>query len=266
MPCHPCTFCSRAHNQWSRFLDDVDYVVPLSIRKIKLSTDIFYHEENWGTKHSSEDLRKFQDNDPELSVIINWLESGNKPTESDLSLSSPAVEHLWLHRSQLSFRNNVLYYQWEDAMEPRCLLVVPNCLKSDILEKLHDYSYAGHMGRDNTRRNIKKSFYWHNLYNDVATYVATCASCSKNKKANKRKRAGMTEYHAGSPMERVHLDVLGPFNISSKGNKYVLGMIDQFTKWLECVPLPDQSAEKIAISANDEFFCRFGMPLSIHTD
>ena len=175
-------FCCRAHNQWSRFFDDVDYVVPLSIWKIKLSTDIFYHEENWGTKHSSEDLRKFQENDPELSIIINWLESGNKLTESDLSLSSPAVKHLWLHRSQLSFRNNVLYYQWEDAMEPRCW----------------------HMGRDNTWRNIKKSFYWHNLYNDVATYVATCDACSKNKKANKRKRAGMMEYHAGSPMERVH--------------------------------------------------------------
>ena len=158
-------------------------------------------------------------------------------------------------------------------MEPLCLLVVPNCLKSEILEKFHDHSYAGYMGRDNTRRNIKKSFYWHNLYNDVATYVATCAACSKNKKANKRKRAGMTEYHAGSPMENVHLDVLGPFNISSKGNKYDIMMTnlpiyydDQFTKCLECVPLPDQSAEKIAISAIDKFFFRFGMPLSIHTD
>ena len=58
------------------------------------------------------------------------------------------------------------------------------------------------MGRDNTRRNIKKSFYWHNLYNDVVTYVTICAACSKNKKANKRKRAGMTEYHASSPMDQ----------------------------------------------------------------
>ena len=33
-PCYPCTLCSRAHNQWLRFFDDVDYVVPLSIRKI----------------------------------------------------------------------------------------------------------------------------------------------------------------------------------------------------------------------------------------
>ena len=58
LPCHPCTFCTRSHNQWSRFFD-VDYAGPLSIRKIKLSTDVLYYEENWGTKHSVKDLRNF---------------------------------------------------------------------------------------------------------------------------------------------------------------------------------------------------------------
>ena len=43
-------------------------------------------------------------------------------------------------------------------------------------------------------------------------------------------------------------------------------MVDQFTKWLESVPLPDQSAEKVAMAAIDNFFCTFGMPLTIHTD
>ena len=266
LPCFPCKFCARAHEQWSRFFDDVDYVVPLSIRKIKLSTDILYREENWGLKYSAEDLRQFQDNDPDLSVIINWLETANLPTESELALSSPCVKHLWLHRDQLSFHKDVLYYRWEDALEPKRLFLVPSSLKSEIIENFHDHSYAGHMGRDNTRRNIQKSFYWHGLYSDVAAYVATCSACSKNKKANKLKKAGLLRYHAGSAMERVHLDILGPFNVSSRGSKYVLGMIDQFTKWLECVPLPDQSAEKIATAAIDEFFCRFGMPLTIHTD
>ena len=122
------------------------------------------------------------------------------------------------------------------------------------------------MGSDNTWRNIIKSFYWYNLYSDVAAYVSTCAACSKNKKINRRKKAGMIQYHAGSPMERAHLDVLGPFNKFLRIAKYVLGMVDQFTKWLECVPLPDQSAEITAIYAIDEFLCCFGMPLTIHTD
>jgi hypothetical protein len=44
-------------------------------------------------------------------------------------------------------------------------------------------------------------------------------------------------------MERVHLDILGPFNTSEDGNRYVLMMIDQFTKWVEMAAIPEQSAK-----------------------
>ena len=83
---------------------------------------------------------------------------------------------------------------------------------------------------------------------------------AKIRKLTRRKRAGMIQYHARSSMEPVHLDVLGPFNMSSKGNKYVLGMIDQFTKWLECVPLPHQSAEKLLYLLSTEFFVVLACP------
>jgi hypothetical protein len=37
-------------------------------------------------------------------------------------------------------------------------------------------------------------------------------------------------------------------------------MVDQFTKWLECIPLPSQLAEVTAKAAVDCFFSRFGLP------
>ncbi len=67
-------------------------------------------------------------------------------------------------------------------------------------------------------------------------------------------------------MERVHLDFLGPLPRTSQGNEYVLMMVDQFTKWVECVPLPSQTAEATAHAAVHEFFTRFGYPFQIHTD
>ena len=42
--------------------------------------------------------------------------------------------------------------------------------------------------------------------------------------------------------------------------------VDQFTKWLECFPLPQQSAEETARCVFDGFVSRFGCPLEIHTD
>lgn len=47
---------------------------------------------------------------------------------------------------------------------------------------------------------------------------------------------------------------------------YILMMVDQFTKWVEIVPLPCQTAEKIVEAAVNEFFARFGFPTYIHKD
>ena len=73
-------------------------------------------------------------------------------------------------------------------------------------------------------------------------------------------------YHAGFPMERVHIDLLGPFPESQLGNKYVFMVVDQFTKWVDCYPLPDQGARSVARAFVDNFISRFGSPCIIHSD
>lgn len=76
----------------------------------------------------------------------------------------------------------------------------------------------------------------------------------------------MTQFHASVPMERVHLDFLGPLPETKSGNSHVLMMVDQFTKWVECIPLPSHTAEVTARAAINEFFSRFGYPFQIFTD
>ena len=39
-------------------------------------------------------------------------------------------------------------------------------------------------------------------------------------------------------------------------------MVDQFTKWGECIPLPSQTADDTATTAVSEFFSRFGCPFT----
>ena len=67
-------------------------------------------------------------------------------------------------------------------------------------------------------------------------------------------------------MEHVHLDILGLFPKNYSGNVYILMLVDQFTKWLDCYPLPDQNAEMIAKAMVEGFIARFGCPLQIHMD
>ena len=67
-------------------------------------------------------------------------------------------------------------------------------------------------------------------------------------------------------MERVHIDFIGPLPRTERGNEHCLMMVDQFTKWVECIPLSSQKAEVTARAAVDEFFSRFGFPFQLFSD
>ena len=43
-------------------------------------------------------------------------------------------------------------------------------------------------------------------------------------------------------------------------------LIDQFTKWIQCFPLPGQLAELVAKIIVYDFFTRMGTPLEIHSN
>ena len=62
------------------------------------------------------------------------------------------------------------------------------------------------------------------------------------------------------------MDLLDMSVTSAKGNRYVLVMMDCFSRWTEACPLSD----KTAISVGDAFFsnivCQFGMPSVIHSN
>ena len=286
LPCKGCNYCTRKHQQWERFINDVDDVVPLAhnahmirtspmyssvphlmqVQSLKVdSNDLDPPTINWSENLSMSEIKDQQKEDKDLHCILEWLQ-GDIPTESELRLSSPATKHLWQCKRQLSLEDGVLFYTWDHQPNRRKCLVVPEKLKSKILHYCHDIKSAGHLGRDKTLSRLKQSFMWFNMARDCEAYVRSCSTCNKNKKSSRQRRASLKAFHAGSPVERVHLDILGPFTPSNQGNVYILSIIDQFTKWIECVALPSQKAELVAKAFLHHFIVIFGCPLEVHTD
>ena len=273
LPCRGCPYCRRCHQQWNRFENDVDDVVPLAIRGIQL--ELVDPDENPDLVpevttfigYTSEQLREFQLQDSELKPVISWLESDNgNPSESELMRQGRVTKHLWSCKSQLRIVKGVLYYRWEYLAHSELKFVVPSSLSSDVLQFIHDSKAGGHFGRDKSIAKARISFYWYGLTRDVIAYVETCSVCAVNKKSTRIPRAGLGDYQAGVPLERVHLDLLGPFVESPSHNKFILMISDQFTKWVSCLPLPDQSAESMAREFYDHFVTIFGCPIQVHTD
>ena len=82
--------------------------------------------------------------------------------------------------------------------------------------------------------------------------------CNQNKKRNNTPRDPLGTYHAGYPMERVDLDILGPFSPSKSGDIDDQVMVDQFTKWVELAALPAQNADLAAKAFWEHFIVTLG--------
>jgi hypothetical protein len=76
----------------------------------------------------------------------------------------------------------------------------------------------------------------------------------------------MQQYNVGAPFERIAMDVAGPFPTSDSGNKYVLVVMDYFSKWPEVYPIPNQETTTIADAVVHNWISRFGVPMEVHSD
>ena len=249
LPCQGCPYCTKAQEQWEQFQEDVDDVVPLAVRAITQDTAA---AATWlGDGYTKEELKKRQLEDPTLKMIWQWRDPAGPtdPTEAELALASRETKTLWAHRDQIEVRDGLLCYRWleeGDGGQGVPKLLLPRAMIPEVLELAHGLPLAGHMGQKKTEEKVRQRFYWIGLRQDTQDYVRSCAACNRAKHERVRPRGPLQSFHAGYPMERVHIDLLGPFPLSRNGNRYVLMVIDQFTKWVECLAIPDQSAETVA--------------------
>ena len=58
----------------------------------------------------------------------------------------------------------------------------------------------------------------------------------------------------------------GHVSYDPKGNRYVLVMVDCFSRWTEACPLPNKTALAVADAFCQHIVCCFGMPSVIHSD
>ncbi|KII70849.1 hypothetical protein RF11_00749 [Thelohanellus kitauei] len=61
------------------------------------------------------------------------------------------------------------------------------------------------------------------------------------------------------------IDLTGSLLVSKHNNKYILVMVDHFSKWVEAVALPDQTAESASMAAYSNIFSRFVILKRIHS-
>jgi transposase InsO family protein len=65
---------------------------------------------------------------------------------------------------------------------------------------------------------------------------------------------------------RWSLDFARPLPLTIQHNRYVLVMVEHFSKWIELVPSPDKSSEGVTYAFLDRVLNHFGAPAEVLTN
>ena len=149
-----------------------------------------------------------------------------------------------------------------DISTGRARPVVPSSMRRSVFEAVHSLS---HPGVRTTRKLVTDKFVWHGISKDVSAWSKECMSCQKAK-IQTHVRSPVEEFEP--PMRRfnhVHVDIVGPLAVSH-GYKFLLTIVDRFTRWPEAIPLKETTTTAIARAFLNGWIARFGTPSEITSD
>ncbi len=144
--------------------------------------------------------------------------------------------------------------------------ITPRVMRKEVLFENHNSIISGHLGCKKTTEKIRQRYYWYVMKGDVYLHIKQCDVCAADKKPLKTPRAPMGTITTGAPFDVVATDYLGPLPLTQQGNRYMLVLTDHFSKYVEVLAVPDQTAETCASRILNEFIARWGCPLSILSD
>lgn len=110
---------------------------------------------------------------------------------------------------------------------------MPEDLKYQVIDNAH--KAVAHMGIDKTLSKLKECYYFPKMRMEVTKFVNRCINCLHYKlpRGKQPNNGYLHPLEKGStPFQCIHVDHLGPFIPTKRKMKYVLVMIDGFSKYM----------------------------------
>ncbi|GJT52419.1 reverse transcriptase domain-containing protein [Tanacetum coccineum] len=169
------------------------------------------------------------------------------------------------------FFKDVKHYFWDDPYLFKICAnqMIRRCVHGqeavDILTACHNRPTGGHHGANYTAKKVFDSgFYWLTIYRDAQDLVTRCDTCQRQGKISLRDEMPQNAIQVCEIFDVWGIDFMGPF-LSSRGNKYILVVVDYLSKCVEAKALPTNDA-RVVVKFLKSLFARFGTPRAIISD
>ncbi len=196
---------------------------------------------------------RLQREEQRWNELITYLEGGRVPRRN--------YKHTTL--DQFTLWEGILYYSVtkKDGSINFCL-VVPQPMQNSALH--HAYTKSGHLGQKKTLAIAEDLFYWPNLRYDVFTYVKNCITCQQVKQSVGLQQQWQELPPVDKPLERIGID-LTDMVAGSHGYRYVLTVLDHYSRYTKLYPLKSKSTEEVR-EAFASYLADFDTPHTVLLD
>jgi transposase InsO family protein len=161
---------------------------------------------------------------------------------------------------EFTLKNNKLFWIAK-GLEKR---VIRRNELEEVLHNLHGSQLSGHFNTEATFNRARENYYWPRMYREVENFVKSCDTCQRL--GNKKKVNELHPIRVGKPLDKVGIDIVGPLEITPRGNRYIIVATDYLTKWPEARAIKDIKAETVAQFIYEDIICRHGTPKELLSD
>ena len=194
-----------------------------------------------------------------LRILMAYLDFNTYP------LNYSAEQRAKLRRQAIPYflRDSVLYKR-NKKNEEQPLRVISEKELDIILYSVHTSPSSGHFAAKKTIQRILERYYWPTIGKDVKAYIQKCDACQR--RGAPKVNEPLHPIKVGQLFSRIGIDVVGPLNETTQGNKYIITATDYLTKWPEVRAVKQAKKEDIALFLWEEIICKHGCPKEILSD
>ena len=145
----------------------------------------------------------------------------------------------------------------------RYRLVCPPALRRHVIEQMHT---RGHWGINKTVQAIRAHYSWPKMHQQVAQFLTReCWPCIEKQRADLKEGVHVPRV-AHEQGEIVFLDLVGPFSNKITPFRYLLTVMDGFSRYVAVAPLQSKSAAEVGQGLLDYWLKIHGVPRSFYSD
>lgn len=195
------------------------------------------------------------------------MEQKCRPLRWRLRQSSPYLKKLWTQYDRLVIKDGVLCWKihHKSHQSPVFQAVLPLPLIPQVMQKLHGDPSSGHYAYDKTMDRAMRLCYWSHMARDVFSFCQTCLACQTCGSPVPSHQAPLTPMQPTCPFQIVAAD-LSVLPTSKSGHRYVLVVMDLFSRFINLFPLRDQTAQSVAKCIFEQYIRQHGAPESLLSD